>query len=202
MTIERKDLIRLIKKGDLRGIRHARNENRDFPPLDGETFRNLEVTGLDLSFLDLSNTEWDTCILDKSSFRNANLSGAFFTGCTMLQAEFDRATFQATAIDGCVIRDSTFRELLLNDVELTGSELARCTLEDVTLNDALWEAVTVREGVFCNVKAHSGTWTGLTFRDVVLENVDFEELNIQGCIASGDVPNRFKTLTGRRKHIQ
>lgn len=201
-TIETKDLRKLITTGDLRGLRRLKQDHMELPSLDGETFRNLEVTGMDLSFLDLSNTEWDTCIIHKSDFRGANLSGAFFTGCTILESNFDKSTLGATAFDGCVMRDTTFREVVFDGVELTGSELAKCTFENVELIETLWESVTVKEGVLCNLKAKSGTWSGLTFREVVVENVDVSGIEVQSCVASGDLLPGFTALTGRRKHIQ
>lgn len=198
----RRDFARLIKKGDVAGLRQFKNEHHELPSLAGETFNKLEVTRLDLSHIDLSNTEWNSCILDKATFRRGNLEGAYFTGCTILESVFAEMTMDGAAIDGSVLRNCTFRSMKLEDVEITGTELNGCTLEDLDLVESIWESVTVSAGKLKDVRGRSGSWSGITFRDVELDNADLGPIELQGAVASGDLLPGFNKLTGRRKTIR
>ena len=90
----------------------------------GATFENLFSANADLSGLDLVGSEWDRCDLSKVSFRDTDLSNAYFHGGRLQDCDFRGAN-----LDG-----ATFEKLKLLRCDFTGAKgLEALELEDVDL---------------------------------------------------------------------
>lgn len=72
----------------------------------GATFENLFSANADLSGLVLVGSEWDRCDLSKVTFRESDLSGAYFHGgrlqdCDFRGANLEGATFERLKLLRC-----------------------------------------------------------------------------------------------------
>ena len=90
----------------------------------GATFENLFSANTDLSGLVLVGTEWDRCDLSKVSFRDTDLSNAYFHGgrlqdCDFRGANLDGATFERLKLLRCDFSGAQGLESLeLDDVDM------------------------------------------------------------------------------------
>jgi hypothetical protein len=90
----------------------------------GATFENLFSANTDLSGLVLVGSEWDRCDLSKVSFRDADLSNAYFHGgrlqdCDFRGANLDGATFERLKLLRCDFSGAVGLEgLELDDVDM------------------------------------------------------------------------------------
>src|SRR5215469_2090617 len=90
----------------------------------GATFENLFSANTDLSGLVLVGSEWDRCDLSKVSFRDTDLSNAYFHGgrlqdCDFRGANLDGATFERLKLLRCDFSGAQGLESLeLDDVDM------------------------------------------------------------------------------------
>jgi hypothetical protein len=90
----------------------------------GATFENLFSANTDLSGLVLVGTEWDRCDLSKVSFRDTDLSNAYFHGgrlqdCDFRGANLDGATFERLKLLRCDFSGASGLDSLeLDDVDM------------------------------------------------------------------------------------
>ena len=90
----------------------------------GATFENLFSANTDLSGLVLVGSEWDRCDLSKVSFRDTDLSNAYFHGgrlqdCDFRGANLDGATFERLKLLRCDFSGAQGLEALeLDDVDM------------------------------------------------------------------------------------
>src|SRR5262245_34405101 len=95
----------LLKNGSTEWNR-ARKSGTVSTDHTGATFENLFSANTDLSGLVLVGTEWDRCDLSKVSFRDTDLSNAYFHGgrlqdCDFRGANLDGATFERLKLLRC-----------------------------------------------------------------------------------------------------
>src|SRR5512141_464063 len=90
----------------------------------GATFENLFSANTDLSGLVLVGSEWDRCDLSKVSFRDTDLSNAYFHGgrlqdCDFRGANLDGATFERLKLLRCDFTGASGLEALeLDEVDM------------------------------------------------------------------------------------
>ena len=90
----------------------------------GATFAQLFSANTDLSGLQLIGTEWEKCDLSKVSFRDTDLSNAYFHGgrlqdCDFRNANLDGATFEKVKLLRCDFTGAKGLEALeLDDVDM------------------------------------------------------------------------------------
>lgn len=103
-------------------------------PLDhtGATFPQLFSANADLSGLILVGTEWEKCDLSKVSFRETDLSNAYFHGGRMQDCDFRGANLEG----------ATFEKLKLLRCDFTGAR----GLEALELDDVDMDRVTGMDG--------------------------------------------------------
>ena len=192
----------LLTRNDPRGFADALREPDARDALAGETFSALAVSHYDFSGMDLSNTEWNDCVLDHILFNDTNLEGAYFTGCTLIDCTLGGARLSGVSMDGAGLRGCTVRACSMEGSELTGTGFDNCTLEDIDLQDATWTSVTISGGSVTNLRGTGGSLSALTLRDVQTAEVELDGMELSRCVASGEsVPAGFEKLSGRRKRI-
>lgn len=90
----------------------------------GATFESLFSANTDLSGLQLIGTEWEKCDLSKVTFRDTDLSNAYFHGgrlqdCDFRNANLDGATFERVKLLRCDFTGAQGLEALeLDDVDM------------------------------------------------------------------------------------
>src|SRR5690606_28147972 len=80
VDMDTRGVAKAIRKGDQAAISRLRESEDESASAAGETFREAQIVDMDLDGVDLSNTEWDSCLLDRVVFGAADLEGAYLTG--------------------------------------------------------------------------------------------------------------------------
>lgn len=197
----KKDLERAIRHGDGAVIAQLRREHDQLPSLEGSTFENASISSVDLSHLDLTNTEWASCMMERVRFKAVEMEGAYFRSCIFVDATFEKSRFNQTAIDGSVFRNCQFIDVDFEEVEWTGGDYEGCTFTRCRFDESELDAVTFAGGKLEDVIIQGGALTGVTFRDVEQERLSIIDASLSGCSGSGTLPEGFRALTGRRKVV-
>ncbi len=197
-----KELNRAIRKGDVMALRTLRREHDDLPSLEGQTYTKSSISGADLSYLDFTNTEWDSCMIERVQFKAVAWEGAYFPSSIFVDTVFEKARINEVAFDGCVFRNCEFIDIDFEDVEITGGDFNNCTFTRCQFDNTTLDSSTFTGGHLTDVAFEGGSLNAVTLRDVEQNNVLFNDVEITGCSGSGPLPAGFKPLTGRRKVIQ
>ncbi|RRH80304.1 DUF2169 domain-containing protein [Variovorax beijingensis] len=114
-------------------------------------FAKMNLTGADLSEMDLRGADFSYAIL-----ADANLRGANLAGCNLTEAVLSRATLAGTCL----------KEARLDKANLGGTHLDTCDLEAASLLET-----------FC----HGTRFTGCNLRSALLNQTQLHEADIAGC---------------------
>lgn len=196
-----KAIHKVLREGDAANFRKLRATLDDDAALSGEEFKGVAATGFDFSGLDLSNTEWSECLLERANFTEGSLEGAYFHGCTIVDPTFAGTNMAGWTLEGSTVKRAMMRAVALDGAEISGSEFVECELIEVKGADVSIEAVT-----FANCKLGAkfseGSMTAVTLRDCDVSALELDGVDVSGCSASGpELPSGFEKLTGRRTRI-
>lgn len=202
MTDINKLLAKALRASDLDTFHKLKAKLQTQGSFSGESFHNVVAAGFDLSGFDLSNTEWDGCLLEHMNFDNSDLEGAYFNGTTLLDGSFVETSLETAAMDACVFKRVVFQKTNLNDTEFAGSDLEFCSFKELSLDDVDWSLLTFSQGNVLQVMGNSGTFREVTFREVKVENFVTSGLTLKRCVGSGStIPDGFMALSGNRQRI-
>lgn len=111
---------------NLRYVRDHAGETTD----TGRMFRGMNLSGLDLSYLDLTGADFSGADLDNTKFNGADLSGA-----RLDQASLDGTDFTCAMLDGAYL-DANLAHATFDRTSLWGSLIAhtRLKVEDSSLS--------------------------------------------------------------------
>lgn len=200
-----KNLRTAIRNSDAALLNRLREEAEEGEglSLQGESLNEIQSTDLDLGGIDLSNTEWENCILDRVRFGDANLEGAYFTGTTLLSCTFSETILEGTGFDGCVFRNCEIVGANLTGTELSNNQFKGGRLADVQLEDVEWRSLVFSDCRLENIEGISGTLSSVTLRNVEVSGFDTGELTVEHCtVTSGsEVPKGFDAREGRRTKV-
>lgn len=169
--------------------------------LAGATFKNATTGGFNFSNAAFGNTEFQDCVVSRVDFTDADLSGAYMHGTTLIECTLVGANLDGAAFDGCVLKDCNIVGTNLDGTELTGCEFDGCTISDVSLEGAAWESVTVNGGRIEKIRG-AGSWSSIVMRDTEFGELDTSAMSLTRCTTNtSPVPEGFEALSGRRKRI-
>ncbi len=149
--------------------------------------RQCDLSGLDLSGGDWTNSEFLVCKFDGSNlqrtvFRHANLFGARFNNCDLAGADFEKsdlrgAKFELANLTGAHLGGADLREGMVIDAGVTldgdtGSRFTNAILKGAKLPNARCKAVD--------------------FSGAILEGTDFSDADLRSAILKGDVGQRLQ----------
>lgn len=202
-------LASLLRKANPRGFHDevkALLEKGVTPSLEGATFKEQSLIGIDFSDVDLSNTAFEDCTISESRFVGATLDGAFFDAVTLLHCHFEGGSFENFAIDASTLSRCTFQDLNLEESEWTDCRLNDSTLVNIYGESLFWERVTFQGGTWKGIQVTGGDWTHVTLRDLQISDFEGKELEIKNCyyvdtLLVGQWPEGFLEKSGRRKAL-
>lgn len=84
----------------------------------GQSFEKRNLTGVDLSGLELPGIDLRKAILDKTLFKESNLSGARFEGSVVKEVDFSKADLTGANMKGALFPKSKFVEASLREANL------------------------------------------------------------------------------------
>ena len=141
-------------------------------------FRDLDLTGADLSRLDLRGADFTGALLESSSFAGSDLTGA----------TFDRAVVARADFTGAVAREASFREAnlgaaVLHGCDLTGARFVDATLSYASLRDAVCQRARFEKVFFFEVALDGADFTDAVAPDLLLHESDLS----RACFARADL---------------
>jgi uncharacterized protein YjbI with pentapeptide repeats len=164
-----------------------------------KTFIGIELTGGDLSHLDLRGFDFSDAWLESVDFSNSNLSGSNFSKAVLahsnfsnviaIGSNFSKANLGAAVLlnavfDGSDFSDATLMHCNFASTQLPGAEVARALLLESIWGKADWSSV----------KAIGQTFYKADMKGMVFAEANFSGANFLECDLSG-VDFRAATLT-------
>lgn len=202
-----KDLVELIRSGEALAFNEVKAALGDrMPPLNGQTFKNVQLVGFDLSDLDLSNSEWEACLFNQVRFDGCSLEGAYVKGCSMIACSFVGVEMDDAALEGCVIKRTLFHKCSVEGAEVSDTQWSDCDLADLDLSGSEWSSVIFNAGRVAQVRGE-GTLSGWTLREVALDDFNTADMDVDHCAIAPHpdqpdlIPDGFTRLTGRRRRL-
>ena len=174
--------------------------------------RQCDLSGLDLSGGDWTNSEFLVCKFDGSNlqrtvFRHANLFGARFNNCDLAGADFEKsdlrgAKFELANLTGAHLGGADLREGMVIDAGVTldgdtGSRFTNAILKGAKLPNAKCKSVdfsgAILEGTdFSDADLRSACFHGAELIDPILKGAQLAEADLRSAILKGDVGQRLQ----------
>lgn len=97
-------------------------------------FHNMDLTGWDLSNVDVFKSSFQNTVLDEVNFENSRVEGALFDGCSMRGANLKNANMRMGAFRSCDLRDAN-----IEGADLYAAVLELAKLDGIKSNeDTKW----------------------------------------------------------------
>ena len=170
------------------------------------TFKGASVAGVDLSFADLENTNWENCKFRDVHARSANLSHCVFSGCGFEDVRLDEANLNSAVLGGFTgYETNTFRRVSFVKADLRHTNYRFPLFEDCDFSRAKFARVNFEASRFvrCRFAGKLGgtefhgsadLWyeighdreyfirRGITPQDIrnTMQDVDFGEADLNG----------------------
>lgn len=150
--------------------------------------RNMDLTGADLSHLDLRGTDFSGALLENVDFSHCQLDGCIFSHAVLTRAElhacsatecaFDNTTLALVQCYHCDFTGSIFTQL-----ECSEWVLEHCTLDHTHISDVMFNPVSLAHCRFQRATLESCHFTELTlqaldFTAATLKQVYFVESDL------------------------
>jgi len=200
-------LVRLIRRSDASTFNQRRQTvDDDALSLSGETFKNVQLIRADFEGVDLTNTEWESCLFDSVSFNNANLEGAYVHGSTFINCTFEQTCLEGFSLEGCVVKRSGIAQANVKQSEVSDTQFADCVLRDLDFDEVSWSSVTFNAGEIVRVSG-SGHLSGWTLRQTRVEGFETADMTLEHCIfippegSDQSPPEGFARARGRRQKV-
>ncbi len=157
---------------------------------EGESFELRDLTGADLSGLDLSGTCFREAFLERVNFSGTNLSGADFT-----KAVLARSTFTGAHLDGCCFEDASLSAADLRGIEFKNANMKRaflcqsdlrttsfhgCELDEVDFAEATFGDTDFSESNAPEMTFYENDLRGCRFTNAVITDVNFLDADVSG----------------------
>ncbi len=155
------------------------------------------VEGVDLSHLDLSDSDhdgirFDRCTARRAQFTGAQIGGSHWVGCQVLACAFASGQLQGAVFEECRFFDSetsvggAFRFCNMADVRFVNCDLSLATFKGCDLHNIAFESCRMR-GVgfekteFVRSFGPRVVRTSACFENCNLENASLPNVNLSGC---------------------
>lgn len=136
----------------------------------GEGFENADLSGLDLSKLDLSGVNFAGARLKKVDFSDSNLSGASFQG-----ADLSQSNLSGTNMDGAV----------LDDVRFSGANCTGTIFRAVSVEGTDFSGLVLKDANFSNAYGEYADFSGADLIGAVFAGAKLPRSDFDGCQLAG-----------------
>jgi len=174
--------------------------------------RQCDLSGLDLSGGDWTNSEFMVCKFDgatlqRAVFRHANLFGSRFNNCDLSGADFEKADlrgakFELANLTGAHLGGADLREGMVIDATVTldgdtGSRFTNAILKGAKLPNARCKAVdfsgALLDGTdFSDADLRNASFHGAELIDPILRGAQLAEADLRSAVLKGDVGQRLQ----------
>ncbi|MDY7224855.1 DUF2169 domain-containing protein [Hyalangium rubrum] len=142
----------------------------------GESFEGRDLTGADLSRLELPGANFRGALMESVNLSGADLSGADFTGAVLARADLSEANLSGTVFAGANLGQARLvKARMAEPGDLSRVILARADLTRASLRGARMEGVDLSEAVVAG--ADLG---GVVARELTLLRTDLSGIKLAG----------------------
>jgi uncharacterized protein YjbI with pentapeptide repeats len=160
------------------------------PDLSTAVFENLDLTGINLSQVDLRGAVFRNCVLKSANFESANLTGATFSGITSAkEASFLYAVMRENEITNCKWHKVCFNNTDISATSIVECEFDNCELLSTNLMGVNWSNCLLSN---CNLEdatlrvdhfdPGAAGLSGNTMQSCILTNADFAGADLRGLV--------------------
>ena len=157
--------------------------------LTGADLSALDLRGLDLSralleCADLRGTKLDQAILDGAMLARTDLTDASLEGATLVEANLAASCLRRTRLDGCALARVVFEGATLVETSFVGARLsnlafANAALDRVDLSRVVAHAVDMTKCAVSGSKLASSSFVKSNFIECDLRGNDFDGANLE-----------------------
>jgi len=156
----------------------------------GEGLENTDLSGLDLSKLDLSDVNFAGSRLKKVDFSDSNLSGASFQGADLSQSNLSGANMDGGVLDDVRFSGANCTGTIFKAVSVEGTDFSGLVLKDANFSNAYGEyadfsGADLTGAVFVGAKLPSSDFdgcqlAGTDFSQAEIKDADFANVQAPG----------------------
>ena len=133
-------------------------------------FAGINLTGADLSGLDLREANFEGAWLESVNFSNSNLSGANFKSAVLAHAQFD----------GAIAIGAAFHKANLGKARLAGAVFDGADFSGAMMMHCAFAATQMRRAVFAQTQLLETTWGEADWQGAQLRGQTFYKLDLKG----------------------
>lgn len=176
----------------------------------GLDFQRKNLTGLDLSELELPGIDLRKAILEKTRFNKSNLKGALFENAYIKDVDFTQAALGQARFQGCLLQgvklvkancgEANFKRCMIKDADCTKADFSGASMRLLHLNKAVLKEADLADSD-CSLSIFMGCDIGKSlFLNAKLRKVIFRDCNCDDANFSGaELPqSAFQGSKGER----
>lgn len=154
---------------------------RRWPTLDltGADLSNLDLRGVDLSLAWLESADLSHSNLSRAKFSEAVLAHANLTGVVAVGTDFSKANLGGARLDGALMDRSNLGGTILARAKLNRTSLRGALLSGASLLETQWTEVDLGEAVAIQQLFHKLDLSGCSFVGAHLGSCNFVESRIE-----------------------
>ncbi|MDE1183228.1 DUF2169 domain-containing protein [Paraburkholderia sp.] len=186
----------------------------------GESFAGFDLTGTDLSRMNLRGAQLAGALLESANLTDTDLTGAHLrdallaratlegsrfdgadlTGANLSLARCHNADFTAATLDRCLFEGTAFRACHFLRASIHHAQFRECRFDTVDFSGASLAGLTFSAQTFHDLVFHGATLRKLAFVECRFTRVDFGQADIEGfaCVETTADNIRFTRASLRK----
>jgi uncharacterized protein YjbI with pentapeptide repeats len=156
----------------------------------GKSFAGLDLTGADLSDMDLNGADFEGAFLESVNFTGANLDGSNLKNAVLAHAVLKGARLNQAVLEGANLGGAQLTEAEFMGVNLTGAIMAKADLSGARFNGAQMKCADLSHAVFegtdfSGVQADQLTFLETDLKGLILNSARMEKCSFLKCDVGG-----------------
>jgi uncharacterized protein YjbI with pentapeptide repeats len=146
---------------------------------EGQSLRDVDLTGADLRGLDLSGVD-----LSGAFFEGANLTGVVARGANLADAVLARADLTDADLEGANLVAANLGGATIRRTRLAGCDMSRAVLSEARLDAAVLDGAVLDEAFLLGTTLRETSLRGAQARRVILYDLDLSGIDACGATLS------------------
>ncbi|MGH1479800.1 MAG: pentapeptide repeat-containing protein [Geminicoccales bacterium] len=193
------------------GMARVRSRDDEEAPLDVRKLeqnewlslvqKGLPIEGVDLSNIDLAETDLDgvrlvDCLAMQANYTSAQLAGSYWTGCQLPASTFASGQLQGTvfedcrfldpeASNGCKFRFCNMVDACFRNCDLSLASFYSCDLYSIAFEACRMRGASIEKSDFSKSFGRKIVRTNACFKDCDLEYASLSNANLSSCEFNG-----------------
>ena len=153
--------------------------------MSGANLRGANLTNTSLEGVDLTDADLTGAILDGAAMRDAELGGANLAGASLFGADLTSAHMPNANFEGADLRDTSMNGVVLLDANMTDANLMGADLSDAVMNRASLNGADLRNANLTSAALREVDLSGASLNNADLPSADLRKANMSNTIMEG-----------------